>query len=464
MSCIYPVILSGGVGSRLWPLSRSLFPKQLLALVGKQTLIQETALRAIGPQFAKISVVCQQAHRFLVAEQMRAIGVEPLNVFLEPVGRNTAPAAAVAALAILETDPDAILLLMPADHVIRDREAFRRAVDITQDLAKRGHLVTFGIHPNGAETGYGYVQRGTSLGEVAFAVSRFVEKPDADTARRYVEAGDYYWNSGMFAFRATTFLSELERLEPDIVMRCRSALSSGKKELDCFQLDPQSFEACKSISIDYAVMERTDKAAIVPVEMGWSDIGSWAALWETSDKDAEGNVVMGNILHHGARNSYLRSEGPLIAALGVEDLAVVASADAVLVGPKSAAQEVRKIVERLERERSELHIAHRKVQHPWGWSERINQGENFQVNCITLNSGAVLSQPPSSGWVGHWIVASGVAKVTLKDKVFRLSTNESCVLSGEGHRLENAGSAPLCIIEVRIGVQSGETGGGSFGP
>jgi len=358
MTYIHPIILSGGVGSRLWPLSRSLFPKQLLALAGERSLIQETALRTTGSGFAKPSIVCHAEHRFFVAEQMRAIGIEPENIFLEPCGRNTAPAAALAALAIVRKDPDAILLLMPADHVIRNKQALLQAIETTHDVAQRGHLVTFGIHPRGPETGYGYIQRGAPLyeGGPAFAVSRFVEKPDSETAGHYVQAGDYYWNSGMFMFRAETYISELERLEPELVACCRRAIRGGKRDLDFFRLDPEAFAACKSISIDYAVMEHTDKAAIVPVEMGWSDIGSWVALWETSHKDTHGNAVIGDVLHFDTHNSYLRSEGPLVAVLGVKDLVVVASPDAVLVCPKSAAQNVKKIVEELERRRRDLHI------------------------------------------------------------------------------------------------------------
>ncbi len=358
MTSIHPIILSGGVGSRLWPLSRSLFPKQLLALAGEHSLIQETALRTIGPGFAKPSIVCHAEHRFLVAEQMRAIGVEPENVFLEPSGRNTAPAAAVAALAVVGKDPEAVLLLMPADHVIRNQPALLQAIETAYDVAQRGHLVTFGLHPRGPETGYGYIQRGASLyeGGHAFTVSRFVEKPDAETANRYVQAGDYYWNSGIFMFRAETFISELERLEPELVASCRRAISGGKQDLDFFRLDPEAFAACKSTSIDYAVMEHTNKAAIVPVEMGWSDIGSWGALWDISYKDAEGNAVMGDVLHLDTHNCYLRSEGPLVAAVGVKDLVVVASPDAVLICPKSAAQDVKKIVHELERQRRDLHI------------------------------------------------------------------------------------------------------------
>src|SRR5665213_728879 len=393
MSYIYPVILSGGVGSRLWPLSRSHFPKQLLNLTGEYSLIQETALRTAGPGFAKPLIICHADHRFLVEEQMRAIGIEPDNIILEPLGRNTAPAAAIAALAIAEKDPEAVLLLMPADHVISDQGALHEAIQVAQDQAKRGYLVTFGIHPRGPDTGYGYIQRGSALRDdgKAFVVSRFVEKPDAETADRYLRAGDYYWNSGMFVFQAGAYLAELQRLAPDILANCRRAISDGKQDADYFRLSRESFEACKSISIDYAVMEHTDKAVVVPVEMGWSDIGSWAALWEISAKDVHNNVIKGDVIHHNTRNSYLRSEGPLIAASGIEDLVVVASRDAVLVSPKSATQDIKKIVAQLEQQGRDLHVTHPKMHHPWGSSERIDGGDNFEVNHIVVNPGAALA-------------------------------------------------------------------------
>lgn len=459
MALLHPVILSGGVGSRLWPLSRSLFPKQLLALAGDHSLIQDTVLRAAGPAFEEPLIVCNVEHRFLIAEQMRAAGQTPGAIVLEPMGRNTAPAAAVAALMLAEKDPDAILLLMPADHVVRDIDAFQRAADSAAAAAARGHLVTFGITPRGPETGYGYVQRGAPLSENGrtFAVRRFVEKPDAATAAGYIQAGDYYWNSGMFAFQASSFIAELERLEPAMVTSCRAAVRSGKQDLDFFRLEPAAFEACKSISIDYAVMEHTPKAAIVPVEMGWSDIGSWEALWDASDKDIGGNALKGDVLHHATRNSYLRSEGPLVAAVGVEDLVVVATKDAVLVSRKDASQDVKKIVEQLDQSGRELHVTHRKVFRPWGAYEGLDIGENFQVKRITVNPGAKLSLQMHHKRAEHWVVVSGVARVTRNEEVFTLRENESTFIPlGATHRLENIGSDPLHLIEVQSGHYLGE--------
>jgi len=459
MPLLHPVILSGGVGSRLWPLSRSLFPKQLLALAGDQSLIQDTVCRATGPAFAEPLIVCNVEHRFLIAEQMRSAGQPPGVIVLEPMGRNTAPAATVAALMLAEKDPDAILLLMPADHVVRDIDSFRQAADSAAAAAARGFLVTFGIAPRGPETGYGYVQRGAPLSESAhiFAVRRFVEKPDAATAAGYIEAGDYYWNSGMFAFQASSFLAELERLEPAMIASCRAAIRGGKQDLDFFRLEPAAFEACKSISIDYAVMEHTQKAAIVPVEMGWSDIGSWEALWDASDKDNGGNALKGDVLHHATRNSYLRSEGPLVAAIGVEDLVVVATKDAVLVSRKDASQDVKKIVEQLERDGRELHVTHRKVFRPWGAYEGLDIGEHFQVKRITVNPGAKLSLQMHHKRAEHWIVVSGIARVTRDEEVFTLRENESTFIPlGAKHRLENIGTEPLHLIEVQSGDYLGE--------
>jgi mannose-1-phosphate guanylyltransferase/mannose-6-phosphate isomerase len=339
-------------------LSRSQFPKQLLALAGERTLIQDTALRASGGNFAAPLIVCNQEHRFLIAEQMRVAGITPLAILLEPAGRNTAPAAAVAALTIAEKDPDGILMLLPADHVVTNRAAFAEATARAVRAAQDGHLVTFGIEPARPETGYGYVRRGSSLydAEPVFTVARFVEKPDLATAKSYIESGDYYWNSGMFAFRASAFLAEMEKLTPDIIVACRTALAQGRKEGDFTYLAPQPFAQCQSISIDYAVMEHTDKAAIVPVEMGWSDIGAWDALWDIGAKDDAGNVTRGDVLCHGVRNTYLRSDGPLVAVVGVEDLVVVATRDAVLVSRKDKAQDVKKIVDQLASAGRDEHI------------------------------------------------------------------------------------------------------------
>jgi len=459
MSVIHPVILSGGSGSRLWPLSRSLFPKQLLALAGERSLIQDTVLRTEGAGFAPPLVICNTEHRFLIAEQLRETNVSPQAIILEPVGRNTAPAAAIAALMIAEKDPDGLLLLMPADHIVRNRTAFLEAVSRAAKCAQQDRLVTFGIRPDSPETGYGYIRRGQPLKGLdgGFQVERFVEKPDAATAAGYVASGDYDWNSGLFLFKASLLLAELERLEPELLVQCREALAKGAKDLDFFRLEQASFAKAKAISIDYAVMERTDKAAVVPVEMGWSDIGSWEALWTTASRDASGNATRGDVLHHGVRNSYLRSEGPLVAAVGVEDMVVVATQDAVLVSHKSASQDVKRIVEQLERSGRELHTTHRKVFRPWGSYEGIDHGDNFQVKHIIVNPGAKLSLQMHHKRAEHWIVVCGTARVTCGEKVFPLKENQSTYIPlGEKHRLENIGAEPLHLIEVQSGSYLGE--------
>jgi mannose-1-phosphate guanylyltransferase/mannose-6-phosphate isomerase len=390
---------------------------------------------------------------------MREAGIAPQAIVLEPLGRNTAPAAGVAALMLAADDPQALMLLMPADHIIRNRTSFLDAVDRAARAARQDYLVTFGITPDAPETGYGYIRRGSLLKEQTecFGVARFVEKPDAATAAGYLASGEYDWNSGMFLFKAQVFLDELERLEPEMLSHCREAVAKGRRDLDFFRLETESFAKAKATSIDYAVMERTDRAAVVPVEMGWSDIGSWDALWTAADRDDVGNATKGDVLHHGARNSYLRSEGPLVAAVGVEDMVVVATPDAVLVSHKSASQDVKRIVEQLERSGRELHTTHRKVYRPWGSYEGIDSGNNFQVKHITVNPGAKLSLQMHHKRAEHWIVVSGTAQVTCGDKVFPLKENQSTYIPlGEKHRLENLGPEPLHLIEVQSGSYLGE--------
>jgi mannose-1-phosphate guanylyltransferase/mannose-6-phosphate isomerase len=459
MALIHPIILSGGAGSRLWPLSRGLFPKQLLALTGERSLIQETVSRATGDGFSPPLIICNVEHRFLIAEQMREAGVTPAAIVLEPEGRNTAPAAAVAAIMIARDDPNALMLLMPADHVIHEKPAFARAVTQAQSAARAGYLVTFGITPDAPETGYGYIRTGSALASLpgCHAVERFVEKPDAATAAGYVASGDYGWNSGMFLFQAATFLEELERLEPELLATCRLAVQQGRQDLDFFRLEAKAFSEARSISIDYAVMERTAKAAVVPVRMGWSDIGSWDSLWSATARDEAGNALKGDVLQHGARNSYLRSEGPLVAAVGVEDMVVVATPDAVLVSHKSASQDVKQIVEKLKAQGRELHNSHRKVFRPWGSYEGIDVGPTHQVKHITVNPGAKLSLQMHHKRAEHWIVVSGEAQVTCGERVFPLRENESTYIPlGSKHRLENLGTQPLHLIEVQSGSYLGE--------
>lgn len=366
MTAIVPVVLSGGVGSRLWPLSRQSSPKQLLPLAGQNTMIQDTLGRATGEAFAAPVVICGEQHRFLIAEQVRQAGIGNARIILEPKGRNTAPAAAVAALAAMEEDDDALVLLMPSDHVVTDRLAFQAAVAVAERAARAGALVTFGIRPSAPETGYGYIKAGAPLAGVAgaYTVDRFVEKPDRSTAESYLAGGDYSWNSGMFLFSAKTFIAELERLEPGMLDHCRRALTGAHRDSDFIRLEAGAFGTCPAQSIDYAVMEHARSAAVVPVEMGWNDVGSWLSLWEIAARSGEGNVVMGDVLVHGARHSYIRSEGPLVAAVGVNDLVIVATPDAVLVSHRGATQDVKKIVDELERQKRHHHLHHLDEKNP----------------------------------------------------------------------------------------------------
>ena len=411
---ITPVILSGGSGTRLWPLSRKALPKQLLALAGERTMIQETARRAQGEGFAAPLVICNQEHRFLIAEQLRAAGIGGARIILEPVGRNTAPAAAIAALKVVEDDPEGLVLLIPSDHVVLDLKAFHAAVWVAHQAAAGGALVTFGIQPTGPETGYGYIKGAALVAGVpgAFTIERFVEKPDRATAEAYLAAGDYYWNSGMFLFRADAFLDELARLQPQMLDCCRDALTHAHADMDFIRLGEPAFVACPSDSIDYAVMEKAARAAVVPVEMGWNDVGSWQSLWEIAARDAGGNAVKGPVLTEKARNSYLRSEGPLVAVVGVEDLVVVATKDAVLISHRDCAQEVKKIVDQLESQGSDRHILHPVVHRPWGNYESIDSGGNFQVKHIMVKPGQKLSLQMHHHRAEHWIVVEGTALVT----------------------------------------------------
>lgn len=457
---IHPVILSGGSGTRLWPMSRAAYPKQLQPLNSLRPMVAETAQRVSGPGFAPPLVVCNEQHRFSIAEALHDCGTPPSAILLEPEGRNTAPAVAVAALAVMEKDPDGLMLVLPSDHVIMDTEAFLAAVATAAAAAARGHLVTFGITPTHAETGYGYIKAGLPLDGVAgaFAVDTFREKPDAETAAAYLAEGTYSWNSGMFLLPARLFLDELESLEPAIVAAAANALAQGRRDLDFCRLDRAAFSAAPASSIDVAVMERTRRAAVVPAEMRWSDVGAWTALWDIGDKNEHGNVCVGDILTHEVHNSYLRTEGgPMVAVEGLSDIVVVATDDAVLVTSRHSAQNVKILVDALKTAGRPEHRLHSTVHRPWGTYRCIDAGDRFQVKQIMVKPGAQLSLQYHHHRAEHWVVVEGTAQVTRGEDVFLLREDESTYIrAGETHRLENPGVVPLRLIEVQSGSYLGE--------
>jgi mannose-1-phosphate guanylyltransferase / mannose-6-phosphate isomerase len=457
-----PVILSGGAGTRLWPLSRELYPKQLLPLTGERTMLQQTALRLEGLAAAAPVIVCNEAHRFLVAEQLRQLRITPRATLLEPFGRNTAPAIALAAHAALKgivadaNAVDPVLLVLPADHVIRDVPAFQRAVRLALGAAEAGHLATFGVIASTPETGYGYIERGAPEG-AAFRIARFVEKPDAERARAFIKSGDYYWNSGMFMFRARRYLQELARFQPEMARICEAAFRGARADLDFTRIEAASFEACPADSIDYAVMEKTADAVVVPLDAGWSDVGSWAALHEASDADAHGNVARGDVISEDTQGSYLYSESRLVAAVGLKDHVVVETKDAVLVAPKSRVQDVKKLVLQLKERGRYEHSLHREVFRPWGSYDSVESGPRFQVKRLKVKPGAALSLQMHHHRAEHWVVVAGTARITRGDEMFILEENQSTYIPiGVKHRIENPGMIALEIIEVQSGSYLGE--------
>jgi mannose-1-phosphate guanylyltransferase/mannose-6-phosphate isomerase len=456
---LHPVILSGGSGSRLWPLSRQNQPKQFLALIGDRSLYQETVLRAKAlPQAQPPVTVCSEDNRFMVGEQLQEIGVAHGGILLEPMARNTAPAIAIAALHLLAADAQATMLVLPADHLIEDEVAFRDAVARAAVLAGQDWLVTFGIHPNTPETGYGYIARGEKVGDGGYRVGRFVEKPDLLTAQAYVDEGSYVWNSGMFLFKAQRYLDELDRHAPTILAAATNAYRSAQSDLDFIRVGRGAFEASPDDSIDYAVMEKTDSAVVVPVTCGWSDIGSWSSLWAAADRDNEGNRHDGDVLSIDTRNSLVRaSNGRMIATIGVEDLIIVDTPDATLVARKDRVQDVKKVVDMIKAAGRQEHLFHRKVYRPWGSYDALDFGDRFQVKRIVVKPGAALSLQKHHKRAEHWIVVSGVAEVTCDDRVFDLHENESTYIPlGSVHRLRNHGSEPVELIEVQSGSYLGE--------
>jgi mannose-1-phosphate guanylyltransferase/mannose-6-phosphate isomerase len=460
---IVPVILSGGAGTRLWPLSRELYPKQLLPLVGVRTMLQETLLRLEGLEgLAPPLVVCNEAHRFLVAEQLRAIDRPPQAIILEPVGRNTAPAVALAALQATADGSDPLLLVLPADHVIRDAAALCQVVVAGYAAASAGALLTFGIVPTAPETGYGYIRQGAPHStpltpREIFSVAEFVEKPDLATAEKYLASGDYLWNSGMFLFQASTFLEELARYAPQMLAGCRKAWTGRAVDLDFTRLDAEAFAACPADSIDYAVMEKTTNAAVIPLAAGWSDVGSWSALWAVGDGGTAGTVRYGDIIDIDVENSFLYAGTRLVAAIGLKDTVVVETADAVLVAAKDRVQDVKKIVDHLKIQGRAEHLLHRRVNRPWGAYEGLDAGDGFLVKRITVNPGASLSLQRHRQRAEHWVVVRGTARIVCGDDILTRTANQSVYIPiGAVHRLENPSDTPLEIIEVQTGDYLGE--------
>lgn len=459
---ILPVIMAGGTGSRLWPMSRELYPKQFLRLYGNNSMLQETVTRLKGLNVSEPLVICNEQHRFLVAEQLRHIGQLSNNIILEPVGRNTAPAITLAALSAVAQGDDPLLLVLAADHVISDPAAFHKAVRSAVSYADKGMLVTFGIVAEEPETGYGYIQRGALLGsnlEPVFRVQRFVEKPDLQTALQYLETGEYYWNSGMFLFRASRFLEEIAQFRPDILEACKVSIASSQTDThqDFIRVEKQAFIACPDESVDYAVMEKTSDAIVVPLDAGWNDVGSWSALWDVNSKDAQGNALSGDVFTHHASNCYINTDEKLVAAVGVENLVIINTKDAVLVIDKSQVQDVKKVVEYLKKNERGEHRVHRESYQPWGKNDKVVTMPRYNVNRVTVKPGGKFSLQMHHHRAEHWVVLSGTAKVTIEENIFLLTENQSTFIPiGSQHMLENPGKIPLELLEIQSGSYLGD--------
>ena len=452
-----PVLLSGGVGSRLWPVSRETHPKQFLPLAGELSMLQETLQRSSGMEEAAPVVVCNEEHRFMVAEQLRQVNIKAGALILEPQGRNTAPAVALAAIQALASDPQALLLVLPADHLIQNVQAFAEAVTKAIPLAEQGRLMTFGVVPSSPETGYGYIKCGAELATDLYDLERFVEKPDAVTAQAYVDGGSYVWNSGMFLLRAASYLEQLGEHAPSILACCQQAMAGASNDMDFVRPDPEAFLQCPSDSIDYAVMEKTAAGGVVSLDCGWSDVGAWSALWDVAQRDSDGNVCKGDVMLDNCTDSYFRSDSRLVAAIGVDNLVVVETADAVLVADRAQVQDVKRIVNRLKDQQRPEVSQHRRVYRPWGSYESLVMSERFQVKRIVVNPGQTLSLQMHHHRAEHWVVVHGTAEVTCEDKVFMLGEDESTYIPlGHKHRLANPGRIPLELIEVQSGAYLGE--------
>lgn len=449
---LLPVIMAGGSGSRLWPLSRSLYPKQFISLASDKTMLQDTLLRLEGVAHQAPLLICNQEHRFIVAEQLRQQGLQHGGIILEPIGRNTAPAIALAALQAIKGGEDPLLLVLAADHVIQQSIAFTQAVEAAIPSAEQGMLVTFGIVPTAPETGYGYIKQGEVVGETAYRVAQFVEKPNLATAEQYLSSGEYYWNSGMFLFKASRYLAELKAHRPDILKACELAMQGARADLDFIRVAEDQFSECPDDSIDYAVMEKTQDALVVPMDAGWSDVGSFNALWEVSDKDQQGNAVVGDVMLEQTHNSYVYAQNKLVSTVGVDNLVIIETKDAVLVANKDKVQDVKNIVNQLKAQNRRECEQHREVYRPWGSHDEIAEGERFHVKHLKVKPGEKTALQMHHHRAEHWVVVQGTAKVTNGEKSYLISENQSTYIPlGSAHRIENPGKVDLHLIEVRSG-------------
>jgi len=453
---IVPVILSGGSGTRLWPLSRKLYPKQFINLVNETTLFQDTILR-LPEDVAEPLIICIEEHRFLAAEQLREIGKKTKGIILEPEGRNTAPAVALAALQFINKGEDPILLVLSADHLIENIEAFHQSITIASELAENNKLITFGVVPDKAETGYGYIEANINNTDDYYSIKSFTEKPSQKNAKKYLDSVNYLWNSGMFMFKASVYLSELEKFEPEILSACKKSCTTENIDSDFIRIDNDAFHQCPNESIDYAVMEHTKNGVVVPLDANWSDVGSWSLLWDIKTKDNNDNVSEGDVFLEDVKNTYTYSSNRLVSVIGVSNLVIVDTQDALLVADKQQTHNIKKIVARLNNDKRSEVDNHRKVFRPWGYYDSVDSGERFQVKRIVVNSGAKLSLQKHKYRAEHWVVVKGVALVTCGDKIFELVENQSTYIpQGSLHRLENHQDIPLEIIEIQTGSYLGE--------
>lgn len=449
---LLPVIMAGGLGSRLWPLSRSLYPKQFISLTSKKTMLQETVVRLKTLQYQPPVFICNEEHRFIVAEQLRQENVNHSGIILEPIGRNTAPAIALAAIRAIQSGNDPLLLVLAADHVIQNQTGFTHSIENAIEAAEKGALITFGIVPTAPETGYGYIKKGSPVDSATYHVERFVEKPDLATAESYLSSGEYLWNSGMFLFKASCYLNELKKHCPEILNICEQAINNSQNDLDFIRIQPDIFSACPDDSIDYAVMEKANNVQVIPMDAGWSDVGSFSSLWEVSPKDVQSNVIIGDVLTESTTNSYIYSQNKLVSTVGIDNLVIVETKDAVLVANKNNVQDVKSIVNQLKKANRLECEQHREAYRPWGTHDDIAEGERFHVKHLKVKPGEKTALQLHYHRAEHWVVVQGTAKVTNGDKSFILSENESTYIPiGAQHRIENPGKIDLHLIEVRSG-------------